>query len=595
LVSCALYLSAVFAFAALHRAWLDERAPGWLTDSSTSVAPTVLRTTAKVAVAAVIAALILGPALPGAGEAPLWDLDSGGGGGTRVTLSPLVDIKGRLVNQSDQIAFTVQSTQPEYWRVMALDTFNGEIWGSEGSFTGVSGNLPTTTTPGDTVVQTFTIANYSDIYLPAAFVPISRSGGGNLSFDPESATLITDKQSAKGLEYQVTSVVPNISQAQLEKSDVLSMDPALRRKYTKLPRNYPQRLRDTALAITADASNEYDRALALQQWFRTSFKYDLSFRAGHDENAMESFIDQRRGYCEQFAATYAAFARSLGLPARVAVGFTQGDLENGVYVVRGKFAHAWPEVWFEGVGWVPFEPTPSRGIPGAQSYTGVAPDQAGANEATPDASSATTAAPAASGATPSVSIPTGEELEGLIPGGLGGNVDAVGLPGEHKPSVWPHRLLVGLGVIVVGALLWAVVVPLARRRQRHNRRMAATTPSARVLVAWEEAAEAFSIAGIPPKGPETYREFAARAVTATPVPGSTMRALADDASAAQFSAEPLPAEVADRAEASVTEIEQVLSDSTPVTRKLLGQLDPRTLRKPAAKRKVQEAEHAVRV
>ena len=101
-------------------------------------------------------------------------------------------------------------------------------------------------------------------------------------------------------------------------------------------------------------------------------------------------------------------------------------------------------------------------------------------------------------------------------------------------------------------------MPLARRRQRHNRRKAATTPSARVLVAWEEAAEAFSIAGIPPKGPETYREFAQRASTATPVPRSAMRALADDASAAQFSGDPLPEDVAERAEATVTEIETAL-------------------------------------
>ena len=76
LVSCALYLLAVFAFVAMHRAWLDERAPGWLADSSSSIAPTVLRTTLKVGAVAVVAALVLGPALPGAGEAPLWDLDT---------------------------------------------------------------------------------------------------------------------------------------------------------------------------------------------------------------------------------------------------------------------------------------------------------------------------------------------------------------------------------------------------------------------------------------------------------------------------------------------------------------------------------------
>ncbi len=131
----------------------------------------------------------------------------------------------------------------------------------------------------------------------------------------------------------------------------------------------------------------------------------------------------RRGYCEQFAGTYAAFARSIGLPARVAVGFTPGELTDGVYVVRGQHAHAWPEVWFEGIGWVPFEPTPGRGAPGAQSYTFVEPQQS--TEGDSPSSSATTAVPG--GASASTSLPSGEDLAGLIPGELGGNVEAVGL------------------------------------------------------------------------------------------------------------------------------------------------------------------------
>jgi transglutaminase-like putative cysteine protease len=596
LVSCALYLLAVFAFVAMHRAWLDERAPGWLADSSSSIAPTVLRTTLKVGAVAVVAALVLGPALPGAGEAPLWDLDTSGGGGTRVTLSPLVDIRGQLVDQSDQVAFEVTSPTAAYWRLMSLDTFTGEIWESPDSkYTGVSGDLPITAAPGitgETVVQTFSIKNLSSFWLPAAFTPISVSGGGSVSFDVDSASLITNKESASGLTYQVTSVIANLQPAQLEAADTISISPELRKRYTQLPRDFPQKFHDQALAITGDASSEYDRALVLQNWFRDNFKYDLSFRAGHDENAIESFLEQRRGYCEQFAATYAAFARSIGIPARVAVGFTSGELTNGVYIVRGKFKHAWPEVYFDGIGWVPFEPTPTRGAPGAESYTHVVPQQAGADDSTTNDATATTAEPG--GASPTVSIPTGDEFASLIPGG-GGNVEAVGLAGAHKPSVWPHRLLVALIAVLVFGLLWIIVVPLARRRQRHNRREAATTPSARVLVAWEEAAEAFSIAGIPPKGPETYREFAQRASTATPVPRSAMRALADDASAAQFSGDPLPEDVAERAEATLTEIETALSGSTPAARKLLGKFDPRPLRKPAAKRKVQEAEHPVRV
>ena len=93
-----------------------------------------------------------------------------------MTLSPLVDIRGRLVDQTDEIAFEVTSPSPSYWRLTALDTFDGKIWSSESSYTGVSGDLPRTAAPittGDTVVQTFTITDLSSIWLPAAFAPVT--------------------------------------------------------------------------------------------------------------------------------------------------------------------------------------------------------------------------------------------------------------------------------------------------------------------------------------------------------------------------------------------------------------------------------------
>src|SRR5206468_1301591 len=86
------------------------------------------------------------------------------------------------------------------------------------------------------------------------------------------------------------------------------------------------------------------------------------------------FVD-KSGYCEQLAGTYAAMARAVGLPSRVTIGFTPGDFKNGSFIVTGRQAHAWPEVFISGYGWVAFEPTPGRGIPGAEEYTGVSVQQ----------------------------------------------------------------------------------------------------------------------------------------------------------------------------------------------------------------------------
>ena len=125
--------------------------------------------------------------------------------------------------------------------------------------------------------------------------------------------------------------------------------------------------------MTAGAPTTYDAMLALQNWFQPEFEYSLDVPQGHGNNAIEAFLRQRIGYCEQFAGTFAAMARSIGVPARVAVGFTPGRASSPTAAasVLGKNAHAWPEVWFDGLGWVPFEPTPGRGAPGAEGYTGL--------------------------------------------------------------------------------------------------------------------------------------------------------------------------------------------------------------------------------
>src|SRR5205807_7574135 len=111
---------------------------------------------------------------------------------------------------------------------------------------------------------------------------------------------------------------------------------------------------------------------------------------------LERFLfDVRRGYCEQFAGSYGVLARIVGLPTRVAVGFTQGELgTDELYHVRGLNAHAWPEVWLQGYGWTYFEPTPGRGEPGMEDHTGVPASQAvPANPSTATTSPPTTTAP----------------------------------------------------------------------------------------------------------------------------------------------------------------------------------------------------------
>ena len=130
------------------------------------------------------------------------------------------------------------------------------------------------------------------------------------------------------------------------------------------------------------ATARTEQALALQNWFRDNFEYDLAVDPGHSSSRLDTFLlEEQRGYCEQFAGAFAVLGRTLGLPTRVAVGFTPGvvlaesEPAGTLYSVRGEHAHAWPEVYIDGAGWVAFEPTPGRGAPGAEGYTLVAEQQ----------------------------------------------------------------------------------------------------------------------------------------------------------------------------------------------------------------------------
>ena len=385
LLATALWLAAAALTVAVLRVERSEGA-GWFGGTRRRAVATTVRVGAGLAAAAVIIGVIAGPALPGASSDPL--VDTRQGRSSRTTLSPLVDIQARLVNQSDEELFTVASPRPAYWRLTALDDYDLRIWRSSRSYGDASGTLSgglrdNLSTPLDHIIH---ITGLDSVWLPAAFAPRSVSIPDQVRYDAESGSLLIRRSSLPtGLTYELTSVVPNVDAATVEATAANgTLPPVIADHYLDLPSSYPDRFRQLATQITANATTPYDKALALQNWFRTNFTYDLNVAPGHGETAIDTFLSQRRGYCEQFAGTYAAFARSIGLPSRVAVGFTPGDLgADGLYHVRGRNAHAWPEVYLSGVGWLAFEPTPGRGEPGAEGYTGVPAAQDGGAPQTP--------------------------------------------------------------------------------------------------------------------------------------------------------------------------------------------------------------------
>jgi transglutaminase-like putative cysteine protease len=328
-------------------------------------------------------------------------------------------------------------------------------------------------------------------YLPVPVPPQTITGldDGWSWVDQSGVTVRSTGESTQGLDYTVESrpvdpspeqVVAALGATGADMSAYLSVD------------DVPQAVTDLAAEVTADAVNPFDAAVALQDWFRDgdfTYSEDTPVDEGYDGNgldAVERFLEVKSGYCVHFASAMAVMARTLGIPSRMAVGFLPGTPtgfgDDTARAVSSDDLHTWPELYFEGLGWVPFEPTVGLGTP--RSYleeTGVEPT---AEPSAPDeASQAPSAdepsvAPSAGGADPGAE----DSQEASARSGAPGPVPVVGG---------------ALGLAVLAALL---VVPSGMRAGRRRRRLAAEPPD-RALAAWREVLDtAHDLRVAPPSG-----------------------------------------------------------------------------------------------
>ncbi|MBX3313640.1 MAG: transglutaminase domain-containing protein [Actinobacteria bacterium] len=493
--------AAVLLFVVAHRALRARVDLAWLSDDPSRAPHLLLRAGVATAAVALLAGVVAAPLLPGAGEAPVvdWRDDGSTTSSDRTTVSPIVDLRRRLVNQSDEVFFRVRAARSAYWRLTALDRFDGDLWTIDQQFTPVDGNLADPEPADDLLQQTVNIVGMDDLWVPAAYEPQRvLFSSANLRWDPDTSTLVIDEgdQGTAGMEYRVVSALPSFTEAQVRAAE--GPDPASLQALTSLPDSFPELARDLALEVTDGATTRYDKAIALQNWFRTEFSYSTDVPAGHSDRALVDFLQDRQGYCEQFAGSFAAMARSLGIPSRVAIGFTQGELDPDTdqYVVRGRHAHAWPEVYMPGLGWVAFEPTPGRGMPGAEAYTGVAPEQdrtrtTPAPTTTTSTTAAATTPTAASGSTTTTEPPVATVAS-----------PSSGSTSDRSPAWVVAGVLAA--ITVVAALAVAVVRSGRGRRHGHG-------PDAEILASWDRAVAAVRRStGLRPTPAETHAEFARR-------------------------------------------------------------------------------------
>ena len=400
----------------------------------------------------------------------VFDFGPGSGGDGDININnPMVDLRRDLIRGEDidLVEVVTDDPDPSYLRIGVLNRFSTQAWSSGDrdvpSDNGASGDMPALEGVDPSVVrQEFEYAVSATDGFNATWLPTQASisrieAPGDWRYDLATRDFLAsdDDLDTSGLEWEFTSV-----ELSLDASELALAPPSsglVSEEFTDLPSGLDDEIRQLALDVTEDAPSRFEKARALQSWFREDggFTYDDSTEGENGADDLLTFLREgpggRTGYCEQFAASMAVMARILGIPARVAVGFLRPDqVGPDTYVYSAHDLHAWPELYLAGAGWVRFEPTPGGRAETVPDYT-TQPINLDEPDPTTNPTEENIEDPTASAASESAAA-AAEEAAGAD-------------DGSSVPWLW---LLAGL--VVLALLVLLVLTPRAVRRRRRAAR-----------------------------------------------------------------------------------------------------------------------------
>ena len=284
---------------------------------------------------------------------------------------------GGPVNLGQRPVMDIQSEAGRYWRATVYDKYTGVGWISTHlNLVNLSANDPRLDNSRELmrvqVTQTVKIFMPDLNILYAAAQPVRFDLPTEVRFGqpPQSAaetdqfdfTLARSRGPLReGASYHVASMLSVADEDSLRSASIQSSD-WISTTYLQLPDNLPTRVRSLAQSITEPYSNPYDQAAAIELYLRTKIKYNDQVSAPPlNRDAVDYVLfDRPEGYCNYYASAMVVMLRSIGIPARVASGYTLGEYKDGVFHVVEANAHSWPEVYFGSYGWIEFEPTANK-------------------------------------------------------------------------------------------------------------------------------------------------------------------------------------------------------------------------------------------
>ena len=461
-------------------------------------------TTIGAAVVVIVGSLLIPLALPPV-TAPATSL----GGGLGIRVNPFIDLGQDLRERTPVTAVEYESDSdvPVYLRLATLENFSGRQWAPNavdpGAGNGIDDISAALGLERDVARTEHTadiqVAQIGGRWLPVPY-PVTKLDGldGDWSFEPSGLTVRTPRGSVDGQTFTATFDTLEPSREQLAAAG--NSIPAGFDRYLTVPTDLPE-VQAAATAVAGAGATQYDRAVLLQEWFRSGFVYSENTPAeegydGSSLNVLTDFIEKKSGYCVHFSSAMAVMARMLGIPSRIAVGFQPGSRVGSAGEGRSDFEvttrdlHAWPELYFEGVGWTRFEPTPSRGdVP---AYSEPAPVD---NPATPDVDE-------------SLATPTPEPV--VTPSAAPVAPDAAdrGSASAAGPRIGTGPLI-AIGVLL-GLLLLALVPFAVRRVLRAVNLSRSQKRVGGAAAAWNEVRDTARDHGWRAPPTETVRDFADR-------------------------------------------------------------------------------------
>jgi transglutaminase-like putative cysteine protease len=403
----------------------------------------------------------------------LFDFGPGTGGDDDISIeNPTVDLKRDLVRGEDRtlVTLTTDDPDPSYLRIALLNRFSENEWSpgdrevpssqtTDGSMPGLVG-VSSQLTRHKFDYQLEAAREFRSAWLPTTQMVSRVDAPGDWRYDVSTMDFLAsnDDLDTSQLNWSLEGVKFDYDVNRLAEAPPVGA--LVSRDFTDLPSGLDPIVKQLATQVTNEESTRYEKAVALQQWFRDpdkgGFEYSTDVDLGTGGDDLARFLSPgdggRVGYCEQFAAAMAVMAREIGIPSRVAVGFLEPErLDDDTWVYSSHDLHAWPELFFSGSGWVRFEPTPSTRASGVPDYT----TQEVTIGPTDDPTASSTAGEEVPSNRPNEALP--EETPDEQAAGQG--------DGGHFPWLW----VIG-GVVLVLVLALAAFGPRAVRRRRRDQR-----------------------------------------------------------------------------------------------------------------------------